>query len=149
MALLFLPMLLRLRTISIFWARPEVVADDPLLQQKSRVSEYAVFYRPRGFLFRGLDRCSGHLLSQWSVEQDRSCRPPTLTQRLQTLSGPGLVLYGLTVTFSADRLGDVAGAALVFDDLSACSSSSATVCGVGLRASASLIFCRGASRWRA
>jgi hypothetical protein len=42
----------------------------------------------------------GFLLSRWSEQQDRAAEP-AMTPRLQTLSGPGLVLYGLTVTFSA------------------------------------------------
>ena len=42
------------------------------------------------------DACSSH----GHLQQDRTA-DDTLTQRLQRLSGPGLVLYGLTVTFSA------------------------------------------------
>src|SRR5438093_132078 len=42
----------------------------------------------------------GTLLTRWSREQDRTANT-SLVERLQNLSGPGLVLYGLTVTFSA------------------------------------------------
>ena len=39
-------------------------------------------------------------LNRWSAEQDRSADPrPAL--RMEALSGPGLVVYGLTVTFAA------------------------------------------------
>ena len=42
----------------------------------------------------------GRLLVTWSLQQDRTA-DATLTLRLQRLSGPGLVLYGLTVSFAA------------------------------------------------
>jgi hypothetical protein len=42
----------------------------------------------------------GRLLVTWSLQQDESA-DDTLTLRLQRLSGPGLVLYGLTVSFAA------------------------------------------------
>jgi hypothetical protein len=41
-----------------------------------------------------------HFLNKWSLEQDRTANPD-LTQRLQSLSGPGLLIYGLTVTFAS------------------------------------------------
>jgi hypothetical protein len=41
-----------------------------------------------------------HFLNKWSLEQDRTANPG-LTQRLQGLSGPGLLIYGLTVTFAS------------------------------------------------
>jgi hypothetical protein len=40
------------------------------------------------------------LLNKWSSEQDRTA-DPALTGRLQSLSGPGLVIYGFTATFAA------------------------------------------------
>ena len=41
-----------------------------------------------------------YYLNRWSQEQDRNA-DPQLKRRLQILSGPGLVLYGLTATFAA------------------------------------------------
>lgn len=40
------------------------------------------------------------LLNKWSLEQDRTANP-NLRKTMQGLSGPGLVLFGLTVTFAA------------------------------------------------
>jgi hypothetical protein len=41
-----------------------------------------------------------HFLNKWSLEQDR--HPGyAVTRRLQLVSGPGLVLYGLTMTFAS------------------------------------------------
>src|SRR5205814_1659284 len=47
---------------------------------------------------------SAHLLNKWSVAQDQAASNNValgLAERAQTLSGPGLVLYVLTVTFAA------------------------------------------------
>lgn len=41
-----------------------------------------------------------YLLNKWSLEQDRTGERQ-LTSKMQSLSGPGLVMFGLTVTFAA------------------------------------------------
>jgi hypothetical protein len=98
MAVLFLPLLFGLADL-FPWARPEVVAHDPVLQQKAIYLNIPSFI-VRAILYFAVWFLVGFLLSRWSQEQDRSA-DPALTRRLQTLSGPGLILYGLTVTFSA------------------------------------------------
>jgi hypothetical protein len=98
MALLFIPLLFGLPDLYP-WARADVVAADPLLQQKAAYLNIP-FFIARAAIYFGTWVVVGHLLVKWSVEQDRTA-DPTLTQRLQRLSGPGLLLYGLTVTFSA------------------------------------------------
>ena len=70
-----------------------------MLQQK------ALYLNPSAFIARYalyflIWIVIGFFMTRWSQEQDRS-DDRNLTERLQTLSGPGLVLYGLTVTFSA------------------------------------------------
>jgi hypothetical protein len=98
MALLFIPLLFGLSDLYP-WARAEVVAADPLLQQKAAYLNIP-FFVARAVVYFAIWIVLGHLLVKWSLEQDRTA-DPTLTPRLQKLSGPGLVLYGLTVTFSA------------------------------------------------
>ena len=98
MVLLFAPLLLGLPDLFL-WAHPEVVAHDPILQQKAAYLNIPAFVVRAVFYF-SVWIVLGFLLTRWSEQQDRTA-DPTLTQRLQTLSGPGLVLYGLTVTFSA------------------------------------------------
>jgi len=98
MALLFLPILVGVRTL-YEWARPEAVAANPVLQQKT------LYLNVPGFVVRALFYfavwiAAAHFLAKWSLEQDRTAEP-SLTGRLRVLSGPGLVLYGLTATFSA------------------------------------------------
>ena len=98
MALLFVPLLFGLSDL-FPWARTDVVAADPLLQQKAAYLNIP-FFIARTVGYFAVWIVLGRLLVTWSIQQDRTS-DPTLTQRLQTLSGPGLVLYGLTVTFAA------------------------------------------------
>jgi hypothetical protein len=98
MALLFIPLLFGLSDLYP-WARPEVVAADSLLQQKAAYLNVP-FFITRAAAYFAIWIVLGRLLTTWSLEQDRTAND-TLTQKLQRLSGPGLMLYGLTVTFSA------------------------------------------------
>jgi hypothetical protein len=97
-ALLFVPLLFGLPELFL-WARPEAIAQDPVLQQKAAYLNLPAFIS-RAVLYFAIWSTLGSLLSRWSERQDRAAQP-VMTPRLQTLSGPGLVLYGLTVTFSA------------------------------------------------
>jgi len=98
MALLFIPLLFGLADLYV-WARPEVVAAASLLQQKAGYLNVP-FFIIRAAAYFLVWIVLGRLLTRWSLEQDRTA-DDTLTQKLQRLSGPGLVLYGLTVTFAA------------------------------------------------
>jgi hypothetical protein len=93
---LVLPLLLGLTRL-YSWTNPSLVAADDVLKSKQlylnlpfflvrNVIYFAVWWA----LIRGLNR--------WSDEQDRT-GDPRLALRLENMSGPGLVLYGLTVTF--------------------------------------------------
>jgi hypothetical protein len=98
MALLFIPLLFGLADLYP-WARSEVVAADPLLQQKAGYLNIPFFVaRTAGYF--AVWFLLGRVLVAWSLQQDRT-GDATLTVRLQKLSGPGLVLYGLTVSFAA------------------------------------------------
>jgi hypothetical protein len=97
MAVLFLPLVFGLRQLYP-WSLPEAAAD-PLLQEKSAYLNPA-FFVGRAIFYFGVWIVFGWFLNRWSLEQDRSGES-SLTARLQNLSGPGLALYGLTVTFSA------------------------------------------------
>jgi len=98
MALLFLSIFFGLPDLYV-WARPEAVAQDHILQQKSAYLN-ATSFSFRAALYFAIWILVGTLLTRWSREQDRTANT-SLVERLQNLSGPGLVLYGLTVTFSA------------------------------------------------
>jgi len=98
MALLFIPLLFGLADLYP-WAQTEVVAADPLLQQKAAYLNIP-FFIARAVTYFAVWIVLGRLLVTWSLRQDRTA-DDALTLRLQRLSGPGLVLYGLTVTFAA------------------------------------------------
>jgi hypothetical protein len=98
MALLFIPLFFGLSDLYP-WARTEVVAADPLLRQKAAYLNIPFFVARTVFYF-AVWVVLGRLLVTWSLQQDRTA-DATLTLRLQRLSGPGLVLYGLTVSFAA------------------------------------------------
>ncbi len=102
MALLFVPLCFGLADLYV-WTQPDVVSHDPLLQQKSAYLNVP-FFIARAVIYFAIWITVGQRLTQWSAEQDRSPDTGanrTFVERLQTLSGPGLVLYGLTVTFSS------------------------------------------------
>ncbi|HEX9445098.1 MAG TPA: hypothetical protein VGA73_13315 [Candidatus Binatia bacterium] len=98
MALLFLPLVFGLGRLYV-WAAPEAVAADPVLRQKSAYLNPG-FFLARAAVYFALWILFGHLLAKWSREQDRT-GDAALTGRMQNLSAPGLVVYGLTVTFAA------------------------------------------------
>ena len=97
MALLFIPLVFGLSDLYP-WARTEVVSADPLLQQKAAYLNIP-FFVARAVAYFAVWIVLGRLLVTWSLRQDQSA-DDTLTLRLQRLSGPGLVLYGLTVSFA-------------------------------------------------
>jgi len=103
MALLFVPLCFGLPDLYV-WARPEAIAQDPVLQQKSLYLNVP-FFIVRALLYFAIWIALGHWLTKWSRQQDsggqHAAGEASLVERLQTLSGPGLVLYGLTVTFSS------------------------------------------------
>ncbi|HXG33601.1 MAG TPA: hypothetical protein VNJ11_09560 [Bryobacteraceae bacterium] len=98
MAVLILPLLAGLPRLYV-WARPEAVAGDELLRHKAPYLNVPFFLGRLVFYF-AVWIVLAHLLNKWSEEQDRTLSPQ-VKARLQLLSGPGLVLYGLTVTFAS------------------------------------------------
>jgi hypothetical protein len=95
-ALAFLPILTGLGHLYL-WARPEAVAADALLAHKAPYLNPAAFTARAACYFLLLGTLS-YLLNRWSGEQDRT-GDPALRRRMRLLSGPGLALYGLAVTF--------------------------------------------------
>ena len=98
MFLLFIPIALGVQNI-YSWAVSANVAGSELLQHKSSYLNIA-FFLIRSILYFAAWLTLTHYLNKWSEEQDRTA-DPNLTRRFENLSGFGLVLYGLTVTFAA------------------------------------------------
>jgi hypothetical protein len=98
LALLFVPLLFGLHQLYP-WADAARVAADPLLQHKAPYLNLTGFVARAVFYFAAWCGAS-YLLSRWSLEQDQVPRV-ALRERMQGFSAVGLLLYGLTTTFSA------------------------------------------------
>ena len=97
MALLYLPIAFGVHDL-YHWAHPDVVSGDAVLQQKAPYLNVTFFYF-RQFLYFAIWLAIGQRLTSWSAEQDRSGHPG-LVRKFSILSGAGLVVYSLTVTFA-------------------------------------------------
>jgi len=98
MALLFLPIALGLPKLYL-WAQPAAVAADPILRHKVPYLNVP-FFLARTAVYFGIWSGWALLLRRLSLEQDRT-GDARLSRKLQLLSGPGIVLYVLTMTFAS------------------------------------------------
>jgi hypothetical protein len=96
LAALALPLLLGLGRL-YSWTHPDLVAADAVLKSKQLYLNLP-FFLIRNVIYFAVWWALVRGLNRWSDEQDRT-GDPRLALRLEGMSGPGLVLYGLTVTF--------------------------------------------------
>jgi len=97
MVLLFIPIVVGMGHL-YHWTHADVVANDEVIRQKVAYLNTPFFLARQVFYF-ACWLTMGRLLTKWSAEQDRT-GDPALIGKLSKLSGGGLVLYGLTVTFA-------------------------------------------------
>ncbi|MGA9800466.1 MAG: hypothetical protein WBQ68_15750 [Terriglobales bacterium] len=103
MALLFIPMFFGIHRLYI-WARPlDGIADKHLREHLEEITK--TYLTVNGFVIRAVIYFAiwwalSFFLTKWSAEQDH---PPMRdnSARFKALSGPGLILYGFTITFAA------------------------------------------------
>jgi hypothetical protein len=98
LAALFVPLLFGLSRLYL-WAQPGSVAADPILMKK-RFYLNPQCFTVRATIYFGAWIVLAFLLNKWSAEQDRTANP-VMQKRLSALSGPGMVVYGLTITLAA------------------------------------------------
>jgi hypothetical protein len=98
MAVLFLPIALGMGHL-YHWSHADVAANDPVIREKVAYLNPTFFFI-RQALYFAIWILIGTLLTKWSTEQDRT-GDPALIGKLSKLSGGGLVVYSLTVTFAA------------------------------------------------
>jgi hypothetical protein len=98
LALLFVPLVFGLQYLYV-WARPEAVAADALLQHK-RAYLNVPFFLIRAAVYFVIWVGVGYLLQRWSLAQERT-EESLISRRPRVLSGPGLVLNGLAITFAS------------------------------------------------
>jgi len=98
MLLLFVPLLFGLHSLYA-WSHSDLVARDAVLQAK-RVYLNVPFFVVRAGIYFVAWIVFAWLLNRWSMEQDETGNP-SLIRRFQLLSGPGIVVYSLAVTFAS------------------------------------------------
>jgi hypothetical protein len=102
MAALFIPLLFGIRKLYI-WARPlDGISDKHLREHLEEITKS--YLTVNGFIIRAVIYFAiwwalSYFLTRWSAEQDH---PPMRdnSARFKALSGPGLILYGSTITFA-------------------------------------------------
>lgn len=98
LAVLFVPIVFKMRTL-YSWARPEALQD-------VNIQSKALYLNPQFFVIRAvlyfvIWGVLIFVLNKWSREQDEQPvqLPGPIDRRFRLVSGPGLVLYVLTITF--------------------------------------------------
>ena len=98
MAILFLPILLGMHDL-YHWSHREAVGENEILRLQSGYFNVG-FFIVRAVIYFAIWGTLIYFLNKWSAEQDQTA-DIRLANRMQTLSGPGIVLFALTVTFAA------------------------------------------------
>src|SRR5229473_153380 len=103
LALLFIPIILGMHRLYI-WAQPlNQIADKHLREHLEDITK--TYLTTNGFILRAVFYFAtwnllSFLLTKWSKQTDRPGAPDN-TQRFKAISGPGLILYGFTISFAA------------------------------------------------
>jgi hypothetical protein len=103
LALLFIPITFGIRRLYI-WAQPLAnIQDKHLREHLEQITQ--TYLTVNGFIIRAIFYFAvwnvlSFLLSKWSKETDRPHAPDN-SGRFKAVSGPGLILYGFTISFAA------------------------------------------------
>ena len=103
LAVLFIPVILGIRRLYI-WAQPLANIEDKHLREHLEQITHT-YLTVNGFIIRAVFYFAvwnilSYLLSKWSKETDRPNAPDN-SGRFKAVSGPGLILYGFTISFAA------------------------------------------------
>jgi len=102
MAVLFIPVGCGVGYLYL-WADPEKAATLPGLRHK-QIYLNVPFFWCRAVLFFALWIANAYLLSRWSQQQDQTEDPERvreLAEKMTLLSGPALIVFGITITFAS------------------------------------------------
>jgi hypothetical protein len=103
LAVLFIPVILGIHKLYI-WAQPlDQIADKHLREHLESITK--TYLTTNGFIYRAIFYFAvwnllSFLLSKWSKETDHPGSPDH-TGRFKAIAGPGLILYGFTISFAA------------------------------------------------
>ena len=102
-AVLFLPIAAAAVTRTLYpWTMPEHMTAHAIAHKTGYYLNIPFFLARTAFYF-AIWFALAYLLNKWSLQQDNEDDPRVrrrLRERMQTVSGPGIVLFGLTVTFA-------------------------------------------------
>ena len=105
LAVLFIPMIVAVLQHHVYiWAKPlDQVADKHLRDHLADITK--TYLTTNGFIVRAIIYFAiwnllSYLLSHWSKQTDRAGAPDN-TERFKAVAGPGLILYGFTISFAA------------------------------------------------
>lgn len=98
MAVLFIPIAMNMETLYL-WMRPEAATDPILIAKAPYLNEN--FFLARAAIYFVIWIGLTTILTRWGKQQDESApeEPGPNDRRFRVLSGPGLVVFMLTVTF--------------------------------------------------
>lgn len=96
MAVLFLPIIAGMSDL-YHWTHPEALSDPMIAAKASYLN--APFWLARAAAYFIIWSAMAHFLLKWSRLQDET-GDPAYTRKLSILSGGGLVVYSLTITFA-------------------------------------------------
>lgn len=99
MLILFIPILLRLNQI-YSWTNPAEMDQTPALREKAAHYLNPAFFTVRAALYFAIWSLMMLLLNMFSLEHDRTA-DRRFAKRLQMISGPGLGLLIITITFAS------------------------------------------------
>ncbi|HZZ80217.1 MAG TPA: hypothetical protein VFE62_17010 [Gemmataceae bacterium] len=97
LAVLFIPLAFGLGSLYL-WANPDEVAADKELQHK-QIYLNVPFFLIRAAIFFALWTAFAWVLDRWSRRQDET-GDERYAERQATLSGPGLIVFGISITFA-------------------------------------------------
>jgi hypothetical protein len=101
LTLLFVPIAVSGMQPLYSWARPDVVAQDHVIQMKTGYLNVP-FFLARAAVYLVLWNVIALTLSRWSREQDElGLRPLGSERKFRLLSAGGLLVYALTITFAS------------------------------------------------
>src|SRR5712671_267398 len=98
LTVLFLPIVLGMSHL-YEWTHADIVANDPILRAKHLYLN-TPFFLVRAAIYFAAWNAVSYLLNKWGLEQDRT-GDPRYARRMQMLSGGGLLVYGLCITFAS------------------------------------------------
>lgn len=99
MFVLFLPILLGAHSL-YEWSHPEAISAHPVLVEKAHYYLNLKFFAVRAVVIFAIWMILAFFLNRWSLQQDLTA-DRQLAKKMRVLSGPGFVLFVLTVTFAS------------------------------------------------